>query len=593
MGNSKLNQITAHVNHMNFLGDSVSNITGGHYIRDFPNVDIFPPRLSFPTVVTGQGGAGGTLSDRYVIQIKEDFSAQVGSHSLKLGANYNDLQNLGIINANEHFATLTFFDDPSVILNNRNGRYPQGFQTPGIVRQWQQANGGAINGQGYLLDTTLDARQFGTWFQDDWRMTAQLTLNLGVRYDIDFNLMDQENHDRNATRQVLEAIGNPYGGLPKTSTFDISPRVGFAYDLSGDGRKVLRGGYGLYFDQYNTAAAAGDITSQGRRPLNALATLVNTAIGVGQLATYRFGIDPVPPQPTGAGDSLPRDSAGQWLDPNIGDPRTHQAHIGYAHTLAANTVVSVDYTHVEGRNEMRQINLNPIVNGRRVLADDFVRVFGVANVLSNVNVRAGINRSRYDALTTRFQRRFPRATLQAHYTLAGAYSYGGSTGNRSGAGLAQDQFDQFADSEWGPNGPDERHRVVVTGVFDLPYGIQLSPVFQAASARPYNLTAGSDLNADGTNNDRWIDPATGKQVSLNTARGDPTSLLDLRTTKFIDLGGERRVGVFVEVFNVFNTVNFGGQYNGNGRSSAFLQPTGFIPGIGYPRQVQLGARFLF
>ena len=54
MGNSKLNQITAHVNHMNFLGDSVSNITGGHYIRDFPNVDIFPPRLSFPTVVTGQ-----------------------------------------------------------------------------------------------------------------------------------------------------------------------------------------------------------------------------------------------------------------------------------------------------------------------------------------------------------------------------------------------------------------------------------------------------------------------------------------------------------------------------------------------------------
>ena len=71
------------------------------------------------------------MSDRYVIQIKDDFSAQVGSHSLKLGANYNDLQNLGIINANEHFATLTFFDDPSVILNNRNGRYPQGFQTPG------------------------------------------------------------------------------------------------------------------------------------------------------------------------------------------------------------------------------------------------------------------------------------------------------------------------------------------------------------------------------------------------------------------------------------------------------------------------------
>ena len=200
MGNSKLNQITAQVNHMNFLGDSMSNITGEHYIRDFPNVDIFPPRLSFPTVVTGQGGAGGTMSNRYVIQIKEDFSAQIGTHSIKLGANYNDLQNLGIINANEHFASIFFFDDPTVILRNSNGRYPQGFQTPGIVRQWQQANGGAIDGQGYLLDTTTDARQFGTWFQDDWRITSNLTLNLGVRYDIDFNLMDQENHHRNATR---------------------------------------------------------------------------------------------------------------------------------------------------------------------------------------------------------------------------------------------------------------------------------------------------------------------------------------------------------------------------------------------------------
>jgi len=591
LGNRGLNQITGHVNHMRWFSDSTSAITGQHYIRDFPNVDIFPPRLSFPTVNTGAGGSGGAKSNRYEIQIKDDVSLQVGTHAIKLGANYNDLPGLGIVNTNEHFVTLTFFDDPSTILTNRT-RYPQGFQTPGIVRLWQQANGGAIGGQGYLSDTTTHARQFGTWFQDDWRMTSKLTLNLGVRYDVDFNLMDQEHHPYNATRLVLEAIGNPYGGLPKTPTKDISPRVGFAYDLSGNGERVLRGGYGLYFDQYNTAAAAGDITAQGRRPLNALATLTNTAIGVGQLATYRFGTDPLPPQPT-EGNSLPRNSQGQWLDPAIADPRTHQMHLGYAHTLAANTVLSVDYTHVEGRNEMRQLNLNPIVNGTRVLAPAFTQAFGVPNVLSTVIIRAGINKSRYDALTFRFQRRFPRATFQAHYTLAGAYSYGGSTGNRSGAGLAQDAFDPFAKGEWGPNGPDERHRMVATGVFELPYGIQLSPILQAASARPYALTAGVDLNADGTNNDRWIDPATGKQVSLNAGRGDNTAVLDLRTTKFIELGEQRRVGVFVEFFNLFNTANFGGQYSGNARSVNFQQPTGFIPSIGYPRQVQLGARFLF
>ena len=239
------------------------------------------------------------------------------------------------------------------------------------------------------------------------------------------------------------------------------------------------------------------------------------------------------------------------------------------------------------------MNLSPLINGVRKLAPDFVRAGLPANTLSTVNVLASINKSRYQALTFRFQRRYPRATLQAHYTLAKAYSFGASTGNRSGAALAQDQSDPFNKSEWGPNGPDERHRAVVTGVFDLPYGIQLSPVVQLASARPYNLTAGRDLNADGTNNDRWVDPATGAQVSINSARGDNTRVVDLRSTKFVALGGERKLGIFVELFNMFNTANFGASYSGNASSVNFRQPTGFIPGIGYPRQLQIGSRFLF
>jgi hypothetical protein len=270
-------------------------------------------------------------------------------------------------------------------------------------------------------------------------------------------------------------------------------------------------------------------------------------------------------------------------------------HLGYAHSFNANTVLAVDYTHTEGRKEKRQFNPNPIVNGQRVLVPDFIAAGLAPNSLARIDIVAGNNRSRYDALTLRLQGRFPRATYQAHYTLARAYSFGGSTGNRSGAGLAQDQFDVFNPSEWGPNGPDERHRFVASGVFDIRWGIQLSPVMQLASARPYNLTAGSDLNQDGTNNDRWIDPATGQQVSINSARGDHTFVVDLRSTKFIELGGggARRLGIFVELFNVFDTVNFGSAYNGNGRSSAFRQPTGYLPSIGYPRQLQIGTRFLF
>ncbi len=164
---------------------------------------------------------------------------------------------------------------------------------------------------------------------------------------------------------------------------------------------------------------------------------------------------------------------------------------------------------------------------------------------------------------------------------------------RGAAPLAQDAFDPLAPGEWGPTGSDERHRVVAMGVFELPYGIQLSPIFQAASARPYNLTAGTDLNADGTNNDRYIDPATGQQVSINAAgatRRCSSTCARRSSSSSVAIGG---IGVFAEVFNVFNTVNFGGQYNGNGRSAMFQQPTDFVPGIGYTRQLQLGARFLF
>jgi len=586
LGGRGLNQITAQMNSLYRLSDSTSVITGEHYTRDFPRVPVFPPRLSFPSVNTGAGGGSGSITDTKLYQLKDEASLQSGTHALKTGINYNFLQDIGLLNGNEHYPTLTFFDDPSTIVTNTS-RYPQGFQTPGIVRQWQQANP-------VMADSLLNAHQIAAWFQDDWRATARLTLNLGLRYDLDLNFYDQQHFANNATRLALLAIGNPNAALPDTPKKSLSPRIGFAYDLSGNGTRVLRGGGGVYFDQFNmNGGNISDIFSQNRRPLNVLATKTNTAIGAGELAGYRFGIDPLPAQPTEA-NTLPLGATGQWISPDLTNPRNYQGHIGYEHQLADSTSLSIDYTHVEGRNEFRTLNINPIVNGGpRVLAADFQRVFGVANYLTNVNIYSSINKSRYTAMTVKLQRRLPRATLQAHYTLAHAFAYGGSIAARGGAPAPQDAFAPFADGEWGPTATDERHRVVAIGVFELAYGIQLSPVFQAASARPYNLTAGTDLNRDGANNDRYIDPATGKQVPLNAGRGDNTTVVDARVTKFFDLREGRRLGAFAEFFNLFNTANFGNNYTGNARSSSFRQPSGFVAGIGYPRQMQLGLRFLF
>jgi hypothetical protein len=510
-----------------------------------------------------------------------------------MGVNYDYDWHLGLLNSNQMFAGLTFFDDPSVIVSNSNGRYPQGFQTPGILKDWTQGNGGAHNGQGYFANTLTNAQQWSTWFQDDWRASPRLTLNLGLRYDLDVNLMDEVDQPQNATRQILTAIGNENGGLPKTPKKNFSPRVGFAYDLSGDGRRVLRGGAGIYFDQLNTAMAAGDITSQNHRPLNGLADLQNSTYGVGDLANFVLVRDPLPPAPS-APDKLPLNSVGQWINPGLVEPRTYQYHLGYAHTVAANTTLSADYTLSLGRDELRSLNINPILNGTRRLVPALVAAGLPANQFAAVNILSSINKSKYNALTLMFQRRLPHATLQAHYTLAHAYAYGGSTGNRSGAPAPEVWNQPFAATEWGPTGNDERHRVVATGVFDLPGGLQLSPVMQLASARPYNLTTGVDTNRDGTTNDHYIDPATGQETSFNSARGDKTFVFDTRATKYFGLGSaDRKIGIFVEAFNITNAVNFGSAYGGNARAATFRTPTGYIPSIGYPRQVQLGVRYLF
>ena len=116
--------------------------------------------------------------------------------------------------------------------------------------------------------------------------------------------------------------------------------------------------------------------------------------------------------------------------------------------------------------------------------------------------------------------------------------------------------------------------------------------------QPQHVTPSYDLKTlwvlnDLNNTLTKIDPATGKQVSINSARGDKTTVVDLRSTKFIPLGGDKKLGIFVELFNAFNTANFGANYSGNASSVNFRQPTGFIPGIGYPRQVQIGSRLLF
>ena len=176
---------------------------------------------------------------------------------------------------------------------------------------------------------------------------------------------------------------------------DFSPRVGFAYDLSGDGRRVMRGGYGLYFDQYNTAASAGDITvADPPRPLNVAgdAGRIRRLASASWRLTVSASIRCRRSRPRATVWRSTRPASGSIR--TIDDPRTHQVHIGYAHTLAANTTLAVDYTHIEGRHEVRSTELNPIINGAPAAGERFPAGVRQPDVLESTSTSSRRSTSR-------------------------------------------------------------------------------------------------------------------------------------------------------------------------------------------------------
>lgn len=566
-----LNQVTFHKNDFAEEYDSPT----------FPGA---AGNLLFPSVATGRSGSHGQINAMGKWQIKDDFTAQLGAHAVQFGADYAQLPGYGAVASLNGDGQLTFFDDPSVILSNKV-KYPLAFQTSGIVQQFSQATPFPLN----LY--VPNVKQFAAYVQDDWRVTPHLTLNLGVRYDLGINFMDESRWEKNRTYIRLKAAGNPYGRLPETPMKDFSPRVGFAYEMNG-GKTVVRGGGGLYFDTV-TVVSYWRVLLQNAPLISATRTLVNTAVGVGDLGTYRYGIDPVPGPPKEPTDlTAGGRSTGQWLDPAHVDPRTVQVNIGASHEIASGLVFTADYVHSVGTHEFRPQEVNPVVNGVRRLDGVFGSTLGDRAIFGSIRIYGSNGRSQFDMMNLKVEKRSTRATYTISYELGRAYAYGGVIAG-NGA-LPQNQDDPLGPGEWGPSANDERHRLVAHAVLDAPYGFQVAPIFQASSARAYNLTAGSDRNRDGVNNDRYIDPATGQPVAINAGRGTPLVTLDLRVTRFFNLGSDkRRISAFAEFFNLFNRANFGNVYQGNSLSPTFRQPNGLFYGNGLPFQAQFGARFLF
>jgi len=577
-----------------------------------------------PDLSTGTSTAVPQESYQRKWQFKDDIAFNKGKHAFKTGFDYLwEPQLGGILGSPGSPPTIAFFLDPTQVLNNP--AYPLGFSTPGMVSSITQNNAG----NPYFNE---HGKMFGLYFQDDWKATKRLTLNLGIRWDKDFGLFGADQQKTAQAYLELKAIGSPYASsLPHDDSKDFSPRFGLAYDVTGTGKHVIRAGYGLYYGQAFINIPLFMETQTGNSIFAANAYSNNVVPGTTSgtsdtlpsgilLQNFRYKIDSLPPRQPGA-PLLSAGATGQIMDPAYQSPYSEQFNAGYAWQITSGSVIEVEYVHSLGIHESKRIVINPKVNGVR--STDALFAAAGLPVLGQIRDSIANGRSRYDGMNLSYRKRLSnRFTVNANYVLSRGLAYNGQAAAFGNA--PTNELVWFLPSDLGPTPADERHRITVSGLVILPGKITIAPIMQWATGRPYDAQEGiSDvygwgggqsnthvivLNSDPTNLfatkaytatqlQQCLTAATCHQVGYDYLRGEDFFQLDLRVSRAFKFKERMNMEFFFQAFDLTNRANFGASYGTSMRSSNFQQPTGFITpgGVIVPKSFagEFGARFSF
>jgi len=611
------------------------------------------PLITFPSAQFGTNTNVPQNSIQRKWQFKDDISKTIGKHTLKSGFDYIWTPFMGGFFEFNPTLEMDFSDNPSCILGVAPdattagcgaGTYPNGFATPGAVNAMSIAVGDPT----FIIK---DAKQLGLYFQDDWKMNRRVTVNLGLRWDRDFDFIGGSDVTNSRTFQELQkaAAFSPLAASlvrkpANDSTKDFSPRVGFAWDVTGNGNHVVRAGFGMYYG--NTFQNIPLFMEQQSNN-----TIFQTAFSISKsngdtvpgtgilLSNWRFGVDPLPTIPPPS-HNLNAGATGRIMDPDYRNPVTEEWNGGYTWSLSSKSVIEAEYVHVLSLHENKTVNLDPNIPvtpnnittlKRTGTAGGFFRpldtAFAAAGVpvLGSVRDEMSIGKSRYDAMNISYrQRGWHKVDLIANYTLARAVGYDQDGG--SFRYYPRDPQHPLSPFEFGPAFNDERHHATVAGTFHLPWGMEASPILQAGSARPYlpqssfneiNLGGGSSAgavivsNTDPTNLTAFSGTSGAAKlaaaqcyysgnchfVGYNSQRGDPYFNVDARVAKNIKLGEHRNLQLAFQGFNLFNHANYGNNFDNIVQHATFARPIGFInpTSVLLPRSFEgeFGARFTF
>jgi hypothetical protein len=442
--------------------------------------------------------------------------------------------------------------------------------------------------------------------QDSLHVTRDLTVDLGLRYD----------------RQTIT-----------NATKNFAPRAGFGWHPWGNARLSVRGGYGMYYTQIRANNVAGYLVNG----LDGLATY--TAVPgqfgfptclTGSCLPVAFDPKTLPPSQIPARDitigagqrafyeeqfaryGLNFDRLPNYPDKLV-NPRSQVTSIGAEREIVKGLFAAGDYVHQHLSGIDRTVDLNAPAPFDRT-APGQVRSVAAANAtrpivpvnggVRQVNVLMNLGVADYDGLQTQFSYRGNRRMYAAvSYTLSKATNTTEPDGN--GIGPNDGNMARLGEIERGPSLLDQRHRAVITFLYNFPHNITAGTLSQFASARPFNATTGIDNNGDGVNNDRPV--VNGSILPKSSFRGTPISDVTLFVESRIKTTERTTLLLRVEGYNVFNHGNYLGRGQTIYGDAATPNPTfGQLVAVGTasnaipafanvdpPRMVQLQVRFQF